>query len=516
MMNMRTGKSISRLLPAVGLIMLAMMSAFVLGAGGALFGWFGQVFLLTVLIPAVMVAYNYRFGLLALVVLMPFSGAQFIPKAGPLSIINLLLLGVLSLLALRLVLKHMNGQEIQLPIPRQYLLLYLVPITIGFIVGTPHLKEIPEHLLEEDGKNASFNYYWISTYLKGMLFSLCGIALGAAIAEYRKVRIFVFAAIGSAVLYVFATGVMFAFSSNSLEAAVNSRQMYSATGRHANGVGAMLLPILGAALYMKDAAGTRAARAVLSIVALILVGGVLLTGSRGAFLGMFAVLLVYVWHRRKVRTVFATVALGAIVLMAAPAAITDRLTMGLDRLFSDQGTDLTRDDERLTSGRVHLAMQLLPEVAQSPLIGRGMGSTRWSDYAKSGGPISHPHNLYLTTLLDMGIAGLLCMVLFGRYIFKLFAGLARDKAAEPLLRAYFAGTLAGFVGYLFFGFSGGYPFPQIEQWFLWVGIGVALGYRTMLDTQAPAAAPQPLAPLPANRVFGVGTSGKGFWPGSGR
>lgn len=459
-------------------------AALVIGMGGALFGVFGQVFLLTALVPLALLAMSYRFGLFALILLMPFAGAQFIPKIGPLSVVNLLLVGILGLVLLRLALRKIMGKEVDVQLPRAYLLYYVLPITLGFVMGSGHLQEIPVHMLEEDGKGASLSFYWISTYFKTMLWSLCAVVLGTVIAEHRNARALVHAAIASAVIFVLVTLLLFVFSPQTLETAVNSRQMFSATGRHANGVGAMLLPVIGVALFMRESTVSMIGRLSYALITIILVGGVFLTGSRGALLGLFVVLGAYVWQLKKIRAVFVVIFLAGGAILAAPPEITDRLTMGISNVVSGQ-QEVTSSDERLTSGRLHLATLLFPEFLQSPLIGHGINSTRWSDYAKSGGPISHPHNLYLATLMDIGIVGFICMGMFVLYVYKLLKRLSSDERLDNYMRGYFKGSVAGLMGFMTFGLSGGYPYPQIEQWFVWVSLGIALGVARLLTLDHP-------------------------------
>lgn len=504
-MNLRIAPASYTTLITAGLVLVAIMLAVVVGVGGGLVGWFGQLFLLTVLVPASLVALNYRFGLLALVVLMPFAGAQFIPKVGPLSAVNLLMVGVLTLVAVRLAMKRMLHGTVVLPIPTQFVLLYLLPITVSYLIGTMHLGEIAQHMLEEDGKRDTLRGYWISSYFKNILFALCGLSLAVAVVEYRNAKVFMYTALGSAVLYVLATAAMFSQTSQTLEAAVYSRQMYSATGRHANSVGAMLLPIFAAALYMREAAATRLGQWLLSGVALLLLGGLLLTGSRGAMLGTLVVAAIYLWQHRRLGTFLGAVLVAAVVLLASPAAVTDRLTMGLSDISKLESSEDLGPGEQLTSGRLYLAKQLFPEVLKHPVLGNGMGSTRWSDYAKNGGPIAHPHNMYLLALLDLGIIGSVCVAAFVVYVLRLVRGLAREQALEPMLRAYFAGTFVGIVGYLVFAVSGGTPFPRIDQWFMWVGFGLALGCRVMITgkVNAPGSLPTPgdtAVPKPSRRA----------------
>jgi O-antigen ligase len=471
-------KGLERLLGV--LVLLAMLAlAALIGIGGALVGWFGQLFLLSVLIPLALLAISYRFGLFALIMLMPFSESHFVPKVGPLSIINLLIVGVLGLIVFRLLLKRISGEEVFIPIERSYVLYYFIPITVGFLIGSMHLREIPSHLLEDGGRNASQSYYWVSTYFKGFLISICGLALGSVVVEHQSQKKIIAISIASAMIYVLVTAAMFATVGQSLEAAINSRQMFSATGRHANSVGAMLLPAYAVPLYLQHIGTSWVSRSLYRLSAVILFLGVLLTGSRGAFLGLMVITIIYIYQMKRVGVALLMVMFVSVALALAPDAITRRLSMGLENLNPDSDY-MAAQDEKLTSGRLHLSTQLVPEILKSPLVGRGIGSTRWSDYAMGGGTIAHPHNLYLSIVLDLGLLGVFLLFVFVVYVMRLFRSISTDPAADDFMRMYFKGSMAGLIGFLVFGLGGGHPYPKIEMWFLWVSLGIAIGYKKIL------------------------------------
>ena len=121
-----------------------------------------------------------------------------------------------------------------------------------------------------------------------------------------------------------------------------------------------------------------------------MIGGILLTGSRGAFVAMAAVVGALPLHFRRLRTAFFVVTLVVVGVAVAPEAVQDRLLRGLDTSASRASS--SRGDE-LRRGRVYIWQNLAPEIARSPLYGRGLMSTRWSRYVRSGAfSADHPHN----------------------------------------------------------------------------------------------------------------------------
>lgn len=167
-------------------------------------------------------------------------------------------------------------------------------------------------------------------------------------------------------------------------------------------------------------------------------------------------------------------------------------------------------DNQLTSGRVNIWVNLMPEIAKSPLIGRGMTSSQWADFTRAGRYTSfHPHSLYLEILMDMGIVGAICMFIFYRYVWRTFSDLSRSSQVPQDLRGYFAGGLATIVGMLVYGISNGHYFPASEQVFFWVAFGLAIGYSRLAAAndkprQEPVWSGRPATPptAPGKRAAG--------------
>ena len=475
---------------AVRVLVLALITvlALFIGIGGALAGWFGQIVLLSVAIPVVLLMLDPRIGLTGLILLMPLAGAQFIPKAGPLSLVNVLLLGVCSAFVIRIILLRINGRHYPIVIPKPFVLLFLIPLTIGFLNGSVHLGEIPNYMnLRNDGVITSQSYYWISLYFKNLLMVAAVFIVASVILENRGGIGFIRAYVIAGCLLFLVGVAFFLLSGRSLDQAIYSRQMFSALGRHANSIAGMFLPVLAVSLFMRRESPTRTGRLMLLLAASILFMGTILTGSRGGFIGMLVVIGGYLWMSRSFKAALLTVFLFAAALFVVPDAALDRLTMGVSGLSANSSSVDAKGDE-LTSGRLWVYGQLLPDLARSPLIGNGITSTFWSTLVKGGYVLGQPHNLYLAIALDLGLMGIVCMSLFGLYVVRLFRGLAADERLGGTERAFFSGCLVGFFGYLTWGLSTGEIQPLIEQWFVWLGIGIAAGYRRLLDGQPAAPA----------------------------
>ena len=137
--------------------------------------------------------------------------------------------------------------------------------------------------------------------------------------------------------------------------------------------------------------------------------------------------------------------------------------------------------QELTAGRLYIWSNLLPEVLRSPIVGSGLGSTMWSEALKKGViPASHPHNIYLGALLDMGVVGFGLLLLFYAKVLAHFRRLANCAEIPPVFRAAFKGGLVAFVGFIVTSFGDNRYYPVREQTYLWLMFGLGLGYLRYL------------------------------------
>jgi len=496
----RTG---SMVFAFAGLLLLALL----LGLVGAVGGWVAQVFLVTIVIPLVLLVSDYRIGLVLLIVLMPYANSRLIPQLGPLSMVNLVLAGVCGLYLLRMTLLRMSNRPAPLPLERELLLYYVLPVTMAAVVGTLHLNEIPQYFLVVSKiEKFGLKEYWISHYFKTMLLVLTACIMGAAVVERGKGQRFAIALAVSAVLFVAAMCVLMAFSGMSLDKLKDARSFLGVLGRHNNEAGVMLTTALAPMLFMQPHLKTRAARTAMAAAAGFVICGIVLTFSRGAFLGMLGILLLYVLHFRRVKTAAMVAVLLAVGAALAPAAFYERLGRGIE----DRPTaNITAESDELTAGRVYTWGQLAPEVLKSPLWGRGQLSTQWSNHVKTTWyNASHPHNMYLEILMDMGIIGAVAMFLFYRHVWRTFRRLGADARLPGAMRGFFIGAWAGLVSMLIYGFTNGHYYPAPEQIFYWVTVGLGFGYAAWLRQQPPAAEAVEAVPVrgrgwrvPADRIL---------------
>jgi O-antigen ligase len=474
----------------------ACLLALLLGLAGAMFGGDVQVMLLLLLIPAVVLVFNQPLGLLLFIMVVPYNGGQVIPRIAQ----NLVFFGIAAIFFARLGLRLAAGKPLQLPLPRE-IVLYVLLVTAAVGIGYTHIGEMTiAYKIRTNLTSYGFKEYVLGLYAKQMtLVVMAGIIAWLTVRNSGRSGWIVAGALCSGVVFVMAMFVVLGMGGFSFDQLRTSRTMFLSLGRQSNNAGGLLFILFACSLFMWQFA-RGGLRVVLFGSTMLLMTGVLLTASRGAILALLVVLLLYAAEFRRIRTVLAVLTLGAIGFALAPDAVHDRMLQGLDTRYSISSAMQGQGDE-VTSGRADIWRQLAPEVTKSPIFGRGLFSTQWSDFSRFGGYwASHPHSLYLGILMDTGLIGVAIMFLFYRYVWRTFRSLGKDTRLSPVMRGYFLGASAALIAYLVFGIPNGYWHPSPDQTFLWVAIGLGVGYRAYLATQAPAPAVVQAVRRPAGRV----------------
>jgi O-antigen ligase len=250
-------------------------------------------------------------------------------------------------------------------------------------------------------------------------------------------------------------------------AASEHRNFLSPLGIHANELGFLFNMAFALILFCFFSITNRLAKWTLGLMAVILLIAIMLTFSRGAFLGVIAVVSYLLFTQRKFRTALAISLLVAIGTLFVPEAVIDRASTGV------QSSNI----QDVSAGRVdHIWIPLIPEVISSPLIGHGMSSILWSDAARHREilPVGHPHSAYLGALLDFGILGSIIIFLFFRHVWLLFNRIAKFHP-DPIWHSFFKGGNACIIVMLVQGITDDSFTPTLPQTFLWLSYGIAIG-----------------------------------------
>lgn len=478
-----------------GIVLLGVVWGVSVAAGGLM-----AFFLCASLLACGFVLFDFRIGVVALILIMPLSGSSTLFPHEMFDItglnpLNLLLAGTLG----SYLLHALFGGGLRNFLPPPLLWLYVVPILAAGLVGSRHVHEIAATLLvyyqELDSLDPAS--YLQGMVLKPLLMVLYCLLVAAAAAKSARPERFLVPAVISMCLMATLVPVYVAQSGINLRAlaASDERSFLSALGLHANDLGRLYAIAYALLLFTwSEARGAWLRTALLAAAAFNAIA-LILTFSRGAFVALAVINLLYVLWGRSIRTMLVAAVLVLAALLLAPAAVFERLTTG-------EGGGLNA----VSAGRVNgLWLPLLPDVLRHPLFGNGINSILWSEAMRRGAggqvlAVTHPHNAYLQALLDTGIVGTVLLCSYFVHVFRRLRALAKDSGVDPLLRGFYLGAAAGLVGMLVSDLTDSSLAPRAEQAFLWLAIGMMYGEyaRRAAVARAPSARPAPVPARPAS------------------
>jgi O-antigen ligase len=432
------------------------------------------VFLGVALVGCLIILFDFRIGVVLLIVLLPISRSAMFPHAmmgiTGLNPLNLLLVGTFG----SYVLHGLADGSLRRFLPRPLVWLYLVPLVVAGLLGSRHVDDIAPALFMTE----AIYFYDAAGYLREMLIKplmLVAFALlvGAAYARSRNpeklivpILISIWVMVALVVVYVARSGVGLAQLSSSTE-----REFFNPLGMHANDLGRLYVTAYALALFTWAGAKGYGLKLVCLASMVLTTAAVVLTFSRGAFLAFVVVNVLFLLWRMSAKTAVFAAVLALCALFALPGVVYDRAAVGFG-----QGLNA------ITAGRYEwLWVPLFPEIERSPIWGNGLGSIMWSDALRIAGAdgqvilTTHPHNAYLEALLDFGIAGLVLILAYFIHVWRGFRRLGADPGLSPELRGFFQGAAAGLTAFLVAAITDGSLAPKAEQAFLWLAIGMMYG-----------------------------------------
>ena len=476
-----------KLLVFVGIALLGIFWGFVVAVAGP-----NALYLAISLIGCVFILRDFRIGVVLLILLMPISSTSAFPREmlgiTGLNPANLLLVGTLG----SFLLHGLFDGSLRRFMPRPLLWLYVVPILISGALGLAHFGEVAPvlRMLKQPDLSGAAGYL-LPQIVNPLLTVVFALLVGAAASRSEKPEKFLIPTL----IAIWATGsiviVFVCMSGITLGelASSTSREFLSALGMHANEWGRLY--VVAYALLLFTWAGSKKSGLRIALLASMgmIVAALILTFSRGSFVGFFVVNLLFLVWRRNAKTLIFFGLLAAVALFALPEAVYDRVTTGFG---GSSESDLEGGPDAISAGRVALIwLPLLPEILSSPIYGHGLGSIIWSEAMRRGAGVTiamvgHPHNAYLQALLDMGVVGLILVCAYFVHVWRGFRALSVDPALSATLRGFYLGAAAGLASLLISYVTDSSLLPKSEQIFLWLAIGMMYGQRT----RAPAHEPE--------------------------
>lgn len=449
-------------------VLLGALCGFAVAATGL-----NALYLCASVVGCAFIARDFRVGVVLLILLMPISTSAVFPHAmlgvTGLNPLNLLLIGTLG----SYLLDRIAGGARRGVVPHTLLWLYIVPIVLAGVLGSRHVGEIyPGFFLSDVIQFSNAAGYLVELLVKPMLLVVYALLVSAAVAKSKSPERFLVPTLISIWVMSALVIVFVARGGLSLErlASSDSREFLSPLGLHANDLGRMYAVAYALLLFTwaqsKEVGLRLLLFASMGVVALAL----MLTFSRGAFVGFVVVNALFVLLQRSRRALIFFGLLAIVALFALPAAVYERVASGYG-----EGIDA------ISAGRVDkIWLPLLPEVLRSPVFGSGLGSILWSQPMRTGAGVTilavgHPHNAYLEAALDMGIGGLILLCAYFVHVWKQLRALSADPALGPRLRGFFAGAAAGLACLAVADLTDSSLAPRPEQVFLWLAIGMMYG-----------------------------------------
>jgi hypothetical protein len=451
-----------------GIALLAAFWGYLVAVAGL-----NALYLCAVLIGCVFILFDYRIGAVLLILLMPISRSTVFPHAmlgiTGLNPLNLLLIGTLG----SYLLHALFDGSIRRFVPPRLLFFYITPILIAGVLGSRHVGEIPSMFYISEMLNFRDATGYLREFLvKPLSLVVFALLVGAAVAKSGKPERFLVPGLISIWVISVMIIVFVLLSGTGLGqlASSESREFLSALGMHANELGRLYAFAYALLLFMWAESRDPGLKAVLLASMALAVLAMVLTFSRGAFLGFMVVNVLFLLWRLNAKTLLVAFLLAGGAMVVLPGAVFDRVSSGFG-----QGLNA------ISAGRIEgLWLPLFPEVLRSPIYGSGLASILWSEPMRVGGgmdvlQVSHPHNAYLEAALDMGIVGLLLLLAYFAHVWRGFRRLGADADLNPLLRGYYLGAAAGLASLLIAAVTDSSLTPRPEQTLLWLAIGMMYG-----------------------------------------
>ncbi len=458
----------------VGAWLLTALLALILGLLSSIASIFAVIIVVTLLF-SVLALFNYRIGVVLLVLLLPIANTSLFPHellgVTGLNPFNLLLL----LTLMSYFLPRFMRREAYTLFPAYFYGLYLLPVLVAGLIGTTHVGQIPFSM----DFNQTLNFDNAFGYFRDMvirpLFTLIvAYLIAAAVRDSKSPERFLGLGFSSVVVLVIMEIGVLQWRGLGIFALAENRSLLSVLGMHANQVGPFLGIAFGIALFIRAACTGFAQKMLVTVAILFCVVGGVLSFSRGGMVIFFVTGLIYLVSRRSFKQIAISVLFVAIAGLLAPTELYERITRGWGtetRVVAIEKTD------ELSAGRGYIWSKIIPGLAGSLVTGGGINSILWSPAVRAGevNLMAHPHNAYLHTLMDFGLLGGTLLVLFFRRLYKQWVACSRDEQLSPLMRSFFRGVSASFVGYLFFAFTSSGAVPDSDQFFLWAAMGILYG-----------------------------------------
>jgi O-antigen ligase len=348
----------------------------------------------------------------------------------------------------------------------------MVPIIIGGAIGAFHVDEIVPYFVEQ----LVINFHNAPGYLRDMVMKplfipLFALLLGVAVARSEKAERYIVPIALSVWLIALLEIGFVAYSGVKLGvlASPSMRGFFLAIGLHANDLGRLFAIAYALLLFTWWESKDPLLKTFLFVTMGVLAFALLLTFSRGAFVGFLLINALFLAWKFNFKSASLAVGAFAICALLMPGYVYNRVLLGVGE-----------SADAVSAGRIDgIWLPLLPETLKSPLWGNGLGSIMWSYPMQIDAmlTVGHPHNAFLEAVLDMGVIGLGLLLAYYWHVWRGFRALGSNAFLSPELRGFFQGATAGLLALLITGMAGSSLRPESEAVYLWMAIGMMYGLQ---------------------------------------
>jgi O-antigen ligase len=240
--------------------------------------------------------------------------------------------------------------------------------------------------------------------------------------------------------------------------------------------------LLGLALGLLPAVRRRSRRMLLLAAMAVLVAGIVASFSRGGFVTLGVVGVIWAVRTARTRGIQAVAAfslVGVVLLVAAPPQYIGRLATIFDSEADATGS---------STERWELMETAVGYIAERPLFGFGVGNSRHVTVTR-GGPDREAHNAYLKAGAELGVVGMVVYIVFVLSALMAARSVRRRLARHP--DGAELASLAGGIELALIAFAVGAlfsPVPYHFYFFYPAGLAVALlVMAARIDATSPAA-----------------------------
>ena len=468
-----------------GVLALILLAAF-FGAAVPVLGYLVPA-AVVMLVFMVWVLLDFRAGVAYAIVLMPLSALTFFPHE-MLGIRGLNPLNVILFLTMVSYVVHAGLRRWHDPIaPLRLLGWYVLPIVVACLIGMSSVPLIPPRFMQEN--LIQFNNsvgYLRDMLIKPQFLVLLSLMVALAVRHSKKPERFIYLMLASGYVFCALVAGLLLKSGMSLRelASPLSRTFLGALGMHANEMSLLLNMLYALTLFSIREQSAGKVRNFLFVSCVVFGLCVLMTFSRGGFLGFALVNLIYFWKRLSIKTVIAALLVSAAIGPFVMDAVMERAMTGVDA--GDRGA--------VTAGRLDgIWLPLLPYVLEEPVMPHGVFSILWSTPLRMNKmlPVAQTHSAWLGGLMDLGLVGFGFVLAFLLFVRREFLRLSREHAS-PALQGMFAGGAVLIPLWFLQGVTDDHFTPSPSQAYFWIALGILMGcgglYRSKERKQAEAQA----------------------------